>query len=242
MKKKLSHLIIGYGQVGKGLELVLRKKYTIYTDPYKNNVIPQMIDVVHICFPYHKRFIWEVQTWSYIFKNSVVIVHSTVPVGTMDKINAKNAVYSPIRGKHPNLSGGIKTFVKYFAAHKNNPKYANLAAGLFNYTGVKTEIAKDYKDLELAKLLDTTAYGWNIIFMKEVERLCKELKCNFETVYTSFTKTYNSGYTKLGNPEYQRPVLKPIKGKIGGHCVVQNCHLLKKFSPAQIILKKNKSY
>src|SRR5690606_40778498 len=40
----------------------------------------------------------------------LVVVHSTVPVGTCD---ANGWVHSPVRGRHPNLVGGLRKFVKH---------------------------------------------------------------------------------------------------------------------------------
>jgi hypothetical protein len=66
-------------------------------------------------------------------------------------------------------------------------------------------------------------------------------KVNFDLVYTDSCKTYNEGYEKLGHPEYKKYILKHMKGKIGGHCVLNNLKFLD--SPiARIIQSRNKNY
>ena len=87
-------------------------------------------------------------------------------------------------------------------------------------------IYQNWKNGELAKLLDTTYYGYNILFAKYVNEMCQENDLDFDNVYTKPNKTYNSGYTELGKTNVIRPVLTPPDGEIGGHCVTQNFKLL----------------
>jgi hypothetical protein len=51
------------------------------------------------------------------FDSNIVIIHSTVSVGTTKKCG-DDFVHSPIRGKHLNLEEGIKTFTKFFSGDK----------------------------------------------------------------------------------------------------------------------------
>ena len=175
-----------------------------------------------------------------------MIIESTVSPGTTNEIYRKTKkpiCHSPIRGVHPNLYQGIKTFVKYIgstsiAAGKKAKKY-------YQSLGLTTQLLKDAKTTEIAKLMDTTYYGWNIIFQKEMYKICKKNKIDFGEAYAQWNETYNQGYKKLGMNHVIRPVLKHIPGKIGGHCVILNCRILSKnlTSPiAKIILKQNKTY
>ena len=49
---------------------------------------------------------------------------------------------------------------------------------------------------------------------------------DFDLIYTHANESYNKGYEKLGHPEYKKYILKHVDGKIGGHCVLQNCPFL----------------
>jgi UDP-N-acetyl-D-mannosaminuronate dehydrogenase len=208
------HLIVGYGEVGKALHKVLGKAEWIDTKKKLTMAIP---DVIHVCIPYQKYF--EDQVKVYVKSGALVIVHSSVPVGTCDKLGV---VHSPIRGVHPHLEKGIRTFVKYFGG-----KDAEKAANIFRKLGLKTKVYPDAKTTEAMKLWDTTQYGRLIMLEKEIHDWCKKNNISFDAVYNEANKTYNEGYTKLGMSHVVRPILKHMEGEIGGHCVLPNAKLLK---------------
>jgi len=234
MKKTDKHLIIGKGEVGTALYNVLKKHYEVKIRD-KDDVLPGTFEILHICYPPVKNFVEITKNYIKQYKPKLVIIHSTVPVGYTEKISPI-AVHSPIRGKHPHLEKGILTFVKYFGGKK-----AKEAAQYFSKIGIKTKTFKNSKTTELLKILDTTYYGWNIVFAKEVKRICDELKLDFDEVYTIPNIDYNEGYKKLGMPNVIRPVLKPMKGKIGGHCVIPNLYLFKDWL-TDTIKQRNKLY
>jgi len=74
--------------------------------------------------------------------------------------------------------------------------------------------------------MDTEYYRACIEFAQRVKNLCKMHDVPFADVYTLANLTYNEGYTKLGHPEFVRPVLEPIMKEIGGHCVLPNKKIL----------------
>lgn len=233
-KKQQKHLIIGAGEVGSALFKVLKPYFNIFLRDKDSNLNGKF-DVLHICYPPVENFINITKYYIKKYNPKLVIIHSTIPVGTTRKIS-KIAVHSPIRGVHPNLDKGIKTFVKYFGGKK-----AKEAAKIFSEIGIKTQVFKKPETTELLKILDTTYYGWNIIFAKEVKRICDKMKLNFEEVYTIANRDYNEGYKKLGKPNVVRPVLKAMPGKIGGHCIIPNCDLLDDWL-TKIIKERNKKY
>lgn len=215
----MKHLIFGYGEVGKGLHKVLGESY-IYdrNEKYTNyHGHGQPVDWVHVCIPYSKRFNVIVEALKNVSKN--IIVHSTVPVGTCDKLKV---IHSPIRGVHPNLHIGIKTFWKYLGGQK-----ALGAAQMLSKYGLRCRVYAKARTTEAIKLWDTTQYGRLIMLEKEIFNWCKKNKINFEAVYTQANQDYNEGYMKLGRPEVVRPYLKHVPGPIGGHCVLPNAKLLK---------------
>ncbi len=238
MKDKLKHLIVGFGEVGRGLAEVLKQKSNVWVlDPYNgfkyNNDWPKKFDSIHICFPFSKKFLKAVQGIKKKHNHGILTIHSTVPVGTSDKLGA---VHSPIRGTHPKLAKGIKTFVKYVGG-----KNAKKAARLLERYGIKTRILKSARDSEALKLWDTTQYGWMIVLNKEIRNWCKKNKVDFDAIYRNANETYNSGYSKLDKKNFIRPILKYMPGPIGGHCVVPNCDLLDS-SISKFIKKMNKKY
>lgn len=222
MKK---HIVIGLGEVGAALKNILKADGL---DIYKeSDADGGPYEVMHVCIPWGKSFVSSVTNYQQIYKPSIVIVHSSVPIGTCD---FHGWVHSPIRGVHPNLELGIRTFVKYFGG-----KQAFEAAEIFARLGVKVRIAARARDTEAAKLWDTTQYGVMILLEKEIHAFCKKNDLDFETVYASFNETYNSGYYQLGMPHVARPSLVHMDGKIGGHCVIPNAELLDSPSANRII-------
>jgi hypothetical protein len=224
-------LIIGNGEIGRSLGAVLDEKYLVFIRDLEEIEV-EGIEVLHICFPYGEYFIKQVIEYKEQYKPTYTIIHSTVPVGTSAKCGA---YHSPVRGIHPNLKTALKTFVKYLAPRDE------ILANYFNGAGINIEQVEKTESTELAKILSTTKYGIDILFNKEAHRLCEESGADFEMVYTHWTETYNQGYTKLGQPQFVRPVLKYIEGKIGGHCVIQNCKLLKSWVTDLIKEKNNET-
>lgn len=214
----MRHIIIGTGEVGTAIFLILDNGENDVTGIDKGSGVEGIFDVMHVCIPYSEKFVEIVTEYRKRYSPDLVIIHSTVPVGTSDELGA---VHSPVRGVHPNLEQGIRTFPKYFGG-----EHAGAAAEIFEQLGLKCVKTSDARNTEAMKLWDTTYYGWNIAFMHAVRAYCDEHGLDFDLVYTEANESYNEGYYLLGRNDVQRPVLKYMQGKIGGHCVIPNCHLL----------------
>lgn len=229
--KNTNQLVVGIGEVGSAISFILKSDKH---DPFKGIQAPKkQYDVLHICIPFNAKFIESVKKYQKEFKPKFIVIHSTVPIGTSRKLGA---THSPVRGVHPHMVKGIKTFVKFFGG-----KNAKEAAQIFEKCGVKTQITPNSETTEALKLWDTTQYGIMITVQKEIHDYCKKNKINFDIVYTLGNSTYNEGYRKLGRPEVARPFLKHMDGPIGGHCVIPNAHLIDSPSARELI-KKNKGY
>lgn len=212
----ISNFVIGMGEVGGAIQAILECDYY---DPKLNTIDrSKAYDVLHICFPYSEKFVEQVEEFQNIYCPELIVIHSTVPVGTSELCVA---VHSPVRGKHPNLIGGVRTFVKFFGGQR-----AKEASAIFEARGIKCHITDKSETTEAMKLWDTTQYGVNIVLEKIIHKYCDENGLDFNVVYTLANKTYNDGYEELGNPEYKKYVLKHVDGVIGGHCVLQNLPLL----------------
>lgn len=211
----MRQLVIGLGEVGTAIQAILD------CDGYDvNSMLPpeKEYDVLHICFPYSEGFAGYVEAYIHTWRPKTVIVHSSVPVGTCDK----NAwIHSPVRGVHPNLELGIRTFVKYFGGIGSHE-----AANIFRAHGIICTAVNRASSTEALKLWDTTQYGLMIMIQKEIHRWCEENNVPFELIYTDANHTYSIGYEALNRPEVVRPYLRHMDGPIGGHCVIPNAHLL----------------
>lgn len=216
------HLVIGYGQIGRALCEVLCERYDD-VDVLDLNITPTLgkkYDAIHVCIPYTTTFVKSVRSYAkkYSKPNALLIIHSTVELGTSKKLNA---VHSPVRGVHPNLKAGIEEFLKFFGGPR-----AEEAARLFSLMGINVHTTDKAENTEALKLWDTTYYGWNIVFEKFVHEYCKKHKLDFDLVYRRANHTYNTGYEQLGMHDVTRPVLIHKDGPIGGHCVIPNAKLL----------------
>lgn len=231
--------ILGYGEVGKAIAKFY-KTPKIKDLKRDDNLLG--VEVLHICLPWSDKFISISEKEIKRINPKISIIHSTVALGTTKKLAKKfkgMVVHSPIRGVHPYLHKGVKTFVKYIGA--DSKKAGETAKKYFKALGIKTKVFDCSSTSEALKLWDTTQYGWMIILNKEIKKWCDKNKIDFEDIYTEANKTYAEGYKKLGRPEVLRPYLKNMPGKIGGHCVLQNCKILKS-DISKIILAKNKTY
>ena len=221
-------VIIGAGEVGRAVFEVLSAKHKCALEDWHYKTATPDVDCLHICFPWYEdegadNFIGQVKEYKDdIYSGPPVVIHSTVPVGTTAQI--PNAVHSPIRGVHPNLAEGVRTFWKYFAGPRDN---AAAAIDIFQDCGVDCVFAsEDSRTTEAAKLWSTTQYGVSIMVQKAMHAYCEKHGLNFSTIYADFNCTYNSGYEALDMAHVQRPVLQNYPGPIGGHCVIPNAKLL----------------
>lgn len=211
----MKQLVIGLGEIGGAIRTI------VHADGYDSREDSDLAgewDVLHVCFPYSDTFVASVRAYQKYTKAELVIVHSTVPVGTCD---AEGWVHSPVRGIHPHLEQGIRTFVKFFGGTR-----AHEGAKIFRDQGIKTMTSLEARETEALKLWDTTIYGWNILLEKAIKAYCEKNGLDFSTVYTLANATYNDGYARLGRPEFTKYVLKDFPGAIGGHCVRENWELL----------------
>lgn len=222
-------LVLGAGEVGTSLARVLGAELRDITEEGGS------YEVIHICFPYSESFEAEVRRYQSLFNPRYTIIHSTVPIGTTEKLGC---YHSPVRGVHPHLEKAMRTFITYLAPPSEELK------DYLESKGMRVYLVKRTRDTEALKLFSTLYYAHNIIFEKEVYRYCRENNLDFDLVYTHSNQTYNEGYRKLGRKEVIRPVLRQIDGGIGGHCLIPNAHILAQqgFDLAKFILERNETF
>lgn len=222
--------ILGVGEVGSAIAKIFANKYKILKKDLKYDELKNSkIDTLHVCLSYTDKFEKTIMEQISTCKPKLVIIHSTVKPGTTENIFGKlkiPIVHSPVMGAHPDLAKDILSFKKIVGP--TSKESAKLAVSHFKSIGIKTEVFNSSIESEIAKLLDTTYYGWNIIFAKLAWELCQKSGVDFNNVYTQFNKIYNSGYAK-SKPNVIRPILKYQQGKIGGHCIIPNSKILEQY-------------
>lgn len=215
------------GEVGKPIFNILKDFYSVdaYDQAGMLGDLGKDFDVIHICFGHKENETEDFVKWvdeyqsKFLKEGGITIIHSTVALGLSLRCGA---VHSPIRGMHFNMEKSIRTFVKFFGGSE-----ASTAAEIFRRIGIKVMVVNDSNTTEAMKLFDTEYYRICVEFMKRVDNYCYEKGLNFHEVYTLPNISYNEGYQKLGYSEYTRPVLQPIRGEIGGHCLTPNSKLIK---------------
>jgi len=212
-------LIIGKGEIGTSLGNVLSEFYDVQ---YKDNNIEAKgkFRVMNICFGYTKNFVNIVKEYQKRYKPELTIIHSTVPTGTTRKVGGRT-VYSPIHGRHPDLTTHIKKFVKILSGLDAYSEYD--ASVYLQDAGLKITMFSTPESLEFSKRAMTRRYGWYLAEMKLMVEECSKLGVPFFEVYTMMNALYNNGY----NDEkfLNLPIYEPMRGEVGGHCVIPNLDL-----------------
>jgi len=234
--------ILGYGEIGSSLGKVIEEApieaRVEVQDPRLGRYFPEDFnpDVLHVAVrvPDHRKFVEIVSEVVERTDPGLVIIESTLPVGTTRKISglvSVPVVHSPCRGVHPNLVEGLRTFVKFVGGVAQSA--VDRAIEYYASLGIRAEPFSNPEATELFKLLSTTYYMTNVVFCKEAHRLCEHFGVPFEEVYVRGNETYNEGYTKLGRDKVRedrgsviRPVLHPIPGPMGGHCLRPNLEII----------------
>jgi UDP-N-acetyl-D-mannosaminuronate dehydrogenase len=247
LRNKAKIGILGYGEVGQAVAKFykksrLRKHYLdrqVRIKDLKRDDGLAGIEILHICIPWNNNFIKIAKREIKEIRPKLIIIHSTVAPGTTKKLIQtlpkefkRRIVHSPIRGIHPYLHQGIKTFMKYIGA--DDRKSGDLTKKHFKSLGIKSKVFHPLITTEIAKLLDTTYYGLCIAWHGEMKKICDKFKINYKEAITDFNKTYNKGYKKLGKSNVIRPVLYPPKDGIGGHCIIPNVQILRKYYRSEL--------
>jgi UDP-N-acetyl-D-mannosaminuronate dehydrogenase len=227
-------LVVGLGEVGLPLYELLKEcgKFLVYgfdVDETKMSSIaqgniPEEVDVMHICIPCNSqnKFMNVVVGYVKRFKPKLLIVNSTVPPGTTQKIHELCGclvAHSPVRGVHKSLEHmkwELKRWTKYVGGV--NVKAGEAACKHFRTAGFKPKALKGCVETELAKLFETTYRAWMIACFQEMHRISKHFEAYFNDVVDFLEDTHRV--------RFDRPVMFP--DVIGGHCLIPNTELLLK--------------
>jgi hypothetical protein len=214
--------VLGNGEVGAAVSGLYGEAEIFLKDLTEDN-FPERLDLLHVCIPWSDIFVDDVVRTIVEKTPEIVIIHSTVPVGTTKNIG-RIAVHSPIRGKHPDLLRSLRTFIKFIGC--DDPMTGKIAADHLESLGVPVRLVCGSETTEMLKLLDTTYYATCIAFHGYAKSLCDKTGADFSVAMTEANETYNEGYKKLGMSWVARPVLSPPEDRIGGHCLIPNAEIL----------------
>jgi UDP-N-acetyl-D-mannosaminuronate dehydrogenase len=226
MKEEKRVVVLGLGEVGRPLlELVSEHHNAIGVD-----IAPPIgeiggVDILHVCYPFAiTDFVGETVRYINLFRPTLTIINSTVAVGTTRAIAERTGtavVNSPVRGKHVRMLEELLSYTKFVGAL--DPTSGQQAAEHFESMGLKTRILSTPEATELAKLTETTYFGLMIAWAQEVERYCDRAHQDYAEIASFYDEIKFF------------PTVKYFPGIIGGHCVMPNIEILRKFADSAIL-------
>lgn len=242
--------LLGAGEVGGAIKKIAEEKgFKVLVRDLKNDEFNgKPVEALHVCIPQKDgKFIKIIGHAVSASNPKLVIIHTSTAPGMTEKVFKKIKIptaHSPIRGDHPDLYHSIKNdFVKYVGGV--DAASARLAMTHLKKIGIrKVKNGGSALNTELGKMVNILGFTWSIIFCKWVKKICDDMGADFDMVYQDFMRTYNEGYEK-SRPDARQPILKPIKGPIGGHCIIPDTILVDKVYKSDLtrfILKKNEEY
>jgi UDP-2-acetamido-3-amino-2,3-dideoxy-glucuronate N-acetyltransferase len=220
--------IIGLGEVGAGLFAILKNHYDVQwfekgSDPNYH------CEIMHICIPWSETFVSTVKQYANIQQPTYIVNHSSVPVGTTEELYNLIKVlcfHSPIRGQHPDMTGGILNYVKYVGSDTLDAVENEQVLSYFEKAGIKTKLIHGTRNTELAKLLELCRYGTYIAFAKEQEKICKHFGLDYDIVVKQYEESRSEGLVRINRSDLIQPLLYPFKDYVGGHCTVEDMEIL----------------
>ncbi len=218
-------LVIGLGEVGRPLLDVLGRVHRVEGIDLPPSDAPSRIAMMHVCYPAEiQDFVHVTREYIARYNPAVVVIHSTVPVGTTRAVQGNlkvPVVHSPVRGKHARMRDELLHYVKFIGATD-----ANAAAGVakhFEAAGMRTRQLSSPEASELAKLTETTYLGLLVAFAQDVDRMARHVGVAYDEIADFYKEI---AYL---------PGVQFFPGVIGGHCVMPNIALLKQVLDSQLL-------
>jgi UDP-N-acetyl-D-mannosaminuronate dehydrogenase len=201
-------------------------------------------DGLLVCFPHSAFFNMEVMGYIEKYSPDVVIIFSTVPVGTTKFLAAcsssfdrkksrriKEFAHFPVEGKHPDIANDVANYKNVLGPAGKADKIIDIISLLF----YPCTILENSDQSEFLKLRSLAYYAINIEFARASAAWAKEVGIDYEMLKV-YDMEYNEFNVEMNRPHFTRYVLDPPVGPIGGHCVLAGVrHLLKAFPDDKIL-------
>lgn len=218
-------LVIGLGEVGRPLLEVLQRVQRVCGIDLPPADVDGRVDLMHVCYPGDiADFVGVTAVYARRYQPEVVVIHSTVPVGTTRAIQERvsvPAVHSPVRGKHARMESELLHYTKFVGA--TDVESAARVQRALEQAGMRTRRLASPEATELAKLTETTYLGLLVAFAQDVDRMANEAGVSYDEVV--------SFYEQIG----YLPSTRYFPGVIGGHCVMPNIALLKRMHDSKLL-------
>lgn len=225
---RMNALLIGYGEIGKGVKSVFEPYHRITVfDPAYNNTKPEKeyYDILLVAIPFSDKFIDIVKGYLEEYHIKHCLVFSTTAIGTCEQIPANHC---PVEGKHPDLAKSIRITDKWLGGSDD------ICKSFLEYADFIVFQFPSPKHTEFLKLRSTTVYGVNIEFARYCKMISDDIGLDYNAV-KKWDTWYNKLYADFGETKFTRPILDPPIGKKGGHCVTPNAIILNKQYPNPMV-------
>jgi len=221
------NIIVGTGEIGMPLYELMSGVYKTlpldlihFKDNYK---IEANCKFLHICIPgtikdFDNVIIDFVNKYSPVY----VFIHSTLVPGTTRRLNEKLKdfliAHTPVHGKHHGnrMKSDMLMYPKYIGIPEDTKPYVfeDIEEHFTKMGFREVRIVLNPDNTEWSKILATTAFGLQVSFAQEVERICDEFGLDYDEVTHFF------------------PIQQDVRGAIypgfiGGHCVMPNVKIIK---------------
>lgn len=217
-------ILLGLGEIGKPLYELLKEEYNIVGIDIEPVEVADSCDVMHVCYPFEiPDFVGVTADYMTRYDPALTIINSTVGVGTTRRVyerTGKPVVNSPIRGKHAKMKDHLLLYTKFIGGLDRES--SEKAARHFRGIGMNTRILPSPEATELAKLTETTYFGYLIAWAQEIERYARAMNLDYQDIVSFYDEV---------------PVLPKgyFPGVIGGHCVMPNIRILKSLFDSDIL-------
>lgn len=223
----MKSLVIGAGEVGSAIYEVIKDFHKSFIRDIEE-IEEKDFEVIHICYPDHDGFVKTTKKYIEKYNPKLTIVHSSIKVGTTDQLG-NHVVYSPVRGRHPNLAPEIRVYDKFISGRDTE----DIVLASKYFLACKLNVITDDNpvNLEMMKLLSNIHMGVEIAWRQEVARILKQFKCD-PYIYNAWELSYANGYKALKQEHLMRPRMRP--DPIGGHCILECTEILSDQYPSKI--------
>jgi len=234
MSHKARILIVGLGEVGSALYQVARgsgglEVYGYDVDPRKTinqlSDVPVPVDYLHVAIPYSRRFVDAVSSYAEGLKPRALFIHSTVAPGTTRRVYERlgiPTVFSPVRGRHPNLRQHLLFWPKWLASLPES--FSGEAGRHLEEMGLRVRYADKPESLELAKLWETVYRAVMIASWQELHRVSRAFGASLPVIAEFVAEVHEV--------LRDRPVYFP--DHIEGHCLIPNTTILNSVHPSKL--------
>jgi hypothetical protein len=222
-------LIVGFGEIGKAVKEAICPDALVFdiSQPGYDKINGHSIDVMHICFPYSDNFVQYAQEYTDRWRPKHIAIWSTVPIGTTKQVDTK-AVHTPVEGRHPALTESVRIMPRWVGY--NDQTEGDFFSGYFSQKLGIIRTVENTDHTEALKLLSTTEYGINLVYADYKKRVSESIGMDYYFAKL-WNADYNQLYQDLDMPQFQKFILDPPGGVLGGHCLRENAALLNEQHP-----------